>query len=252
MDFFRLSIRNSSFLFGRRGKWTVHFQPLFQPTLDSSAGRAEDCRWLTKQRSLGHWFKSGSREVYFSISWQLYDGARLPVFGNQYWKETLLSNRIWTSDLRISALNYQLQSSALPAELSRDGRLICFFVACLFRLSIMLKQTMLCCIICKITSKKFLKRLYFCSKHVFAADPVAQWIARRTSNPEAVGSSPTGVVTLLYLPRIFDTISCHGCLTVTLQLPDVVAANHQTWKTTLGSTGIWTRDLAHPKRESYP
>ena len=29
-----------------------------------------------------------------------------------------------------------------------------------------------------------------------SAVPVAQWIARRTSNPEAVGSSPTGDVAI--------------------------------------------------------
>ena len=29
--------------------------------------------------------------------------------------------------------------------------------------------------------------------------PVAQWIARRTSNPEVVGSSPTGVVAHILL-----------------------------------------------------
>ena len=42
-----------------------------------------------------------------------------------------------------------------------------------------------------------LKRPYIFELHQVAVDPVAQWIARRTSNPEAVGSSPTGVVSLL-------------------------------------------------------
>ena len=44
-----------------------------------------------------------------------------------------------------------------------------------------------------------LKRPYIFELPQVAVDPVAQWIARRTSNPEAVGSSPTGVVNLLLL-----------------------------------------------------
>ena len=43
---------------------------------------------------------------------------------------------------------------------------------------------------------KSLERPYIFELPQVAVDPVAQWIARRTSNPEAVGSSPTGVVTL--------------------------------------------------------
>ena len=35
------------------------------------------------------------------------------------WKYFHLARRIWTTDLRITVLLYQLQSSALPAELSR-------------------------------------------------------------------------------------------------------------------------------------
>ena len=42
-----------------------------------------------------------------------------------------------------------------------------------------------------------LERPYIFELLQVAVDPVAQWIARRTSNPEAVGSSPTGVVSLL-------------------------------------------------------
>ena len=79
-------------------------------------------------------------------------------------------------------------------------------------------------------SQKRLKTLYIYSKHFFAADPVAQWIARRTSNPEAVGSSPTGVVSLLHRTCRFDMSPCHGSLTVTLQLPDMVN-DRQTGKT---------------------
>ena len=82
----------------------------------------------------------------------------------------------------------------------------------------------------KKNSQKRLKTLYIYSKHFFAADPVAQWIARRTSNPEAVGSSPTGVVSLLHRTCKFDMFSCHGHLTVTLQLPDI-AYNRLTGKT---------------------
>ena len=46
---------------------------------------------------------------------------------------------------------------------------------------------------------KSLERPYIFELPQVAVDPVAQWIARRTSNPEAVGSSPTGVVTLFRL-----------------------------------------------------
>ena len=46
---------------------------------------------------------------------------------------------------------------------------------------------------------KSLERPYIFELTQVAVDPVAQWIARRTSNPEAVGSSPTGVVTLFSL-----------------------------------------------------
>ena len=35
---------------------------------------------------------------------------------------------------------------------------------------------------------------YYIEIPFWSAVPVAQWIARRTSNPEAVGSSPTGDV----------------------------------------------------------
>ena len=35
-------------------------------SLDSSVGRAEDCRG-TMQLSLGHWFESGSRDIFGAI-----------------------------------------------------------------------------------------------------------------------------------------------------------------------------------------
>ena len=43
----------------------VSLPPNHQATRDSSAGRAEDCSWMFKQRSLGRWFKSASRDGEF-------------------------------------------------------------------------------------------------------------------------------------------------------------------------------------------
>ena len=37
-----------------------------QQSLDSSVGRAEDCRGIL-QLSLGHWFESGSRDIFEAI-----------------------------------------------------------------------------------------------------------------------------------------------------------------------------------------
>ena len=39
--------------------------PLYKP-LDSSVGRAEDCSGIDTQKSLGHWFESGSRDIFFN------------------------------------------------------------------------------------------------------------------------------------------------------------------------------------------
>ena len=89
---------------------------------------------------------------------------------------------------------YQLQSSALPAELSRDGRQKSSLIAYLSEKS---EQTFSIWIKQNYILAQCLERPYIFELLQVAVDPVAQWIARRTSNPEAVGSSPTGVVSLL-------------------------------------------------------
>ena len=60
---------------------------LLHPTLDSSVGRAEDCRGSNElQISLGHWFESGSREKLFYCDFiMLYFQLNLrksPLLGN--------------------------------------------------------------------------------------------------------------------------------------------------------------------------
>ena len=42
----------------------VSLQPSRHQALDSSVGRAGDCRGIV-QTSLGHWFESGSRDIFF-------------------------------------------------------------------------------------------------------------------------------------------------------------------------------------------
>ena len=49
----------------------THIHKLVYRTLDSSVGRAEDCRWKLKQISLGHWFESGSREFFHVLKFLL-------------------------------------------------------------------------------------------------------------------------------------------------------------------------------------
>ena len=48
----------------RRG-WAKVWKQGFSVSLDSSVNRADDCRWELL-KSLGHWFKSGSRDIFFS------------------------------------------------------------------------------------------------------------------------------------------------------------------------------------------
>ena len=43
------------------------FQTAFHQSLDSSVGRAGDCRGIV-QTSLGHWFESGSRDNFFGLT----------------------------------------------------------------------------------------------------------------------------------------------------------------------------------------
>ena len=130
IDFFRLLIEtHPSCPYTPCRKWTVNFPPPASPLSIAQLVERRTVDGNTKQRSLGHWFKSGSREVSFLLGYQVFPLPK-PLFRSGSRKETLLSNRIWTSDLRISVLYYQLQSSALPAELSRDGRVERVFFAC--------------------------------------------------------------------------------------------------------------------------
>ena len=112
-------------------------------------------------------------------------------------KRTLLSNRIWTSDLRISVMitNYSPPLYQLSYREMVEKWMFRWLV-CSDSAKCPNKQDIEILSFLKKISQKRLKTLYIYSKRFFAADPVAQWIARRTSNPEAVGSSPTGVVTL--------------------------------------------------------
>ena len=79
-----------------------------RPSLDSSAGRAEDCSWLHIAEILRSLVQIRfERSVNFSKAthdhiWALArDGQRKSSLIS---KRTPLSNRIWTSDLRISAM----------------------------------------------------------------------------------------------------------------------------------------------------
>ena len=58
---------------------------LLHPTLDSSVGRAEDCRCSNElQISLGHWFESGSREkLFFPLSRKINIGKMFANFSEQ-------------------------------------------------------------------------------------------------------------------------------------------------------------------------
>ena len=58
---------------------------LLHPTLDSSVGRAEDCRCSNElQISLGHWFESGSREkLFFRLSRVINIGKRFAHFSEE-------------------------------------------------------------------------------------------------------------------------------------------------------------------------
>ena len=84
-----------------------------RPSLDSSAGRAEDCSWLHIAEILRSLVQIRfERSVNFSKAlpdhiWALArDGQRKSSLIS---KRTPLSNRIWTSDLRISVICLQYQ-----------------------------------------------------------------------------------------------------------------------------------------------
>ena len=91
-----------------RQTWLHISRPRCRPSLDSSAGRAEDCSWLHITEILRSLVQIRfERSVNFSKAthghiWALErDGQHK---SSLILKRTPLSNRIWTSDLRISAI----------------------------------------------------------------------------------------------------------------------------------------------------
>ncbi len=114
--------------------------------------------------------------------------------------------------------------------------------------------------------------------------PVAQWIARLTSNQAVVGSSPTGVVFLYRCGGLAQSVECVVCndeapgskpgfsirsysvMVITLDFESSDPGSNpgrtsfcvffffgsKTNSKRRGPRGIRTPDLSHPKRESYP
>ena len=54
-------------------------------------------------------------------------------------------------------------------------------------------------------------------------------------------------------PLLHSTSDMDNTVTLLLGNSQFDALNRSNWmQSKMGSTGIWTRDLSHPKRESYP
>ena len=201
-------------------------------TRDSSAGRAEDCSWKLKseilrsvvQIRLARWEHFLPIHLLKPVCLSQEMTVTNWILSIQYKthlpnKKVHLARRIWTTDLRISdslfanyspplyQLSYREWLALKGIKSSTNARAVQMGVHGMlsYKQTESLDPYYKCPKRVEPRTAKELKWAYRlnCSSTYKQSNnylpswlvvPVAQWIARRTSNPEAVGSSPTGDV----------------------------------------------------------